>query len=45
MAAIRQAVRTGEIGDGRIFIIPLEDAIMIRTSERGDIALSEVSSP
>lgn len=45
MAAIQQAAHTGEIGDGRIFIIPLEDAIRIRTSERGDIALSEVSSP
>lgn len=39
VAAIQQAARTGEIGDGRIFIIPLEDAIRIRTSERGDIAL------
>ncbi len=37
--AIQQAARTGEIGDGRIFIIPLEDAIRIRTGERGDIAL------
>lgn len=45
MAAIRQAVRTGEIGDGRIFIIPFEDAIRIRTGEWGNIALSEVSSP
>ena len=28
-----------EIGDGRIFVIPIEDAIRIRTAERGDIAL------
>ena len=28
-----------EIGDGRIFVIPIEDAIRIRTGERGDIAL------
>ena len=28
-----------EIGDGRIFVIPVEDAIRIRTGERGDIAL------
>ena len=34
----RQA-QTGEIGDGRIFVIPIEDAIRIRTAERGDIAL------
>ena len=37
--AIQNAARTGEIGDGRIFIIPIEDAIRIRTAERGDIAL------
>ena len=37
--AIIKAAQTGEIGDGRIFIIPIEDAIRIRTGERGDIAL------
>ena len=37
--AILKAAQTGEIGDGRIFIIPIEDAIRIRTGERGDIAL------
>ena len=37
--AILKAVQTGEIGDGRIFIIPIEDAVRIRTGERGDIAL------
>lgn len=37
--AILQAAHTGEIGDGRIFVIPIEDAIRIRTGERGDIAL------
>ena len=37
--AITAAARTGEIGDGRIFIIPVEDAVRIRTGERGDIAL------
>ncbi len=39
VTAILQAAQTGEIGDGRIFIIPVEDAIRIRTGERGDIAL------
>lgn len=39
IAAIQKAAQTGEIGDGRIFIIPVEDAIRIRTGERGDIAL------
>ena len=37
--AIMQAARTGEIGDGRIFILPVEDSIRIRTGERGDISL------
>jgi nitrogen regulatory protein P-II 1 len=39
VTAIISAAQTGEIGDGRIFIIPIEDAIRIRTGERGDIAL------
>lgn len=37
--AVMKAAYTGEIGDGRIFIIPVENAIRIRTGERGDIAL------
>ncbi len=37
--AIMKAAQTGEIGDGRIFIIPIDDAVRIRTGERGDIAL------
>lgn len=37
--AIQKAAFTGEIGDGRIFIIPVEDAIRIRTGERGEISL------
>ena len=36
---IIRTARTGEIGDGRIFVIPIDDAIRIRTGERGDIAL------
>jgi nitrogen regulatory protein P-II 1 len=39
VTAILKAAQTGEIGDGRIFIIPIEDAVRIRTGERGDIAL------
>ena len=35
--AIIKAAHTGEIGDGRIFVIPIEDAVRIRTGERGDI--------
>lgn len=36
---IRQAARTDRIGDGKIFVIPVEDAIRIRTGERGGDAL------
>ncbi|MBP3774308.1 MAG: P-II family nitrogen regulator [Bacteroidaceae bacterium] len=39
IAAVQQAARTGEIGDGRIFVIPVEDSVRIRTGERGDVAL------
>lgn len=38
--AIADAARTGEIGDGKIFLIPVAEAIRIRTGESGDIALS-----
>ena len=37
--AVMKAAYTVEIGDGRIFIIPVEDSVRIRTGERGDIAL------
>lgn len=33
------AARTGKIGDGKVFILPLEDAIRIRNDERGEPAL------
>lgn len=36
---IMNAARTGNIGDGKIFIIPVEDAIRVRTGERGDVAV------
>jgi nitrogen regulatory protein PII len=37
VAAIIQAARTGEIGDGRVFVIPVEQSYRIRTGERGDL--------
>jgi nitrogen regulatory protein P-II 1 len=37
--AIVNAARTGRIGDGKIFIMPVEDAIRIRTGERGTDAI------
>ena len=38
--ALTEAARTGRIGDGKILIEPLLDAIRIRTGERGDEALA-----
>jgi len=38
--AISEAAQTGKIGDGKIFIHPVDDAIRIRTAERGDLALA-----
>jgi nitrogen regulatory protein P-II 1 len=37
--AIRSAAQTGRIGDGKIFVSSIEDAIRIRTGERGDAAV------
>jgi nitrogen regulatory protein P-II 2 len=37
--AIRASARTGQIGDGKIFVLPLERAIRVRTAETGDDAL------
>ncbi|MEO1310992.1 MAG: P-II family nitrogen regulator [Pseudomonadota bacterium] len=37
--AIRAAAHSGEIGDGKIFITPLDDVLRIRTGERGTTAL------
>ncbi len=37
--ALGGAARTGNIGDGKIFVQPVEDAIRIRTGDRGEVAL------
>ena len=36
---IVQSATTGKIGDGKVFVLPIEDAIRIRTEERGDDAI------
>ena len=36
---IRQAANTGKIGDGKIFILPVEEAIRVRTGETGKDAI------
>lgn len=37
--AISRGAYTGEIGDGKIFVIPIEDAVRIRTGEAGENAI------
>ncbi|WP_280188979.1 P-II family nitrogen regulator [Delftia sp. PS-11] len=37
--AIEAAARTGKIGDGKIFVLPIEQSVRIRTGETGDSAL------
>ena len=37
--AIVEAANTGRIGDGKIFVLPLEEAVRIRTGERGPDAV------
>lgn len=36
---IVSSAQTGQIGDGKIFIIPIEDAVRIRTEEKGEDAI------
>jgi len=37
--AITKSAKTGKIGDGKIFVLPLEEVIRIRTEERGEAAV------
>ena len=37
--AIIRGARTGKIGDGKVFVTPLEETVRIRTDERGEAAL------
>jgi len=37
--AIVKAAKTGKIGDGKVFVLPLEDTIRIRTDEHGESAV------
>jgi nitrogen regulatory protein P-II 1 len=36
---IVDSAKTGKIGDGKIFVLPVEDVVRIRTGERGDAAV------
>ena len=37
--AVQEAARTGNIGDGKIFILPVEEVVRIRTGETGEAAI------
>jgi nitrogen regulatory protein P-II 2 len=37
--AINKSAKTGKIGDGKIFVLPIEEVIRIRTDERGEAAV------
>ncbi len=37
--AIEKAAKTGKIGDGKLFVLPVDEAVRIRTGEKGDQAL------
>jgi len=39
VTAIKDAAKTGHIGDGKVFVLAVEDAVRIRTGERSDAAL------
>ena len=39
VTTIAKSAKTGKIGDGKIFIVPLDDVLRIRTDERGDAAV------
>ena len=39
LEAVTKAAKTGRIGDGKIFVIPVEDTIRIRTGETGEEAI------
>ncbi|MGB0620595.1 MAG: P-II family nitrogen regulator [Myxococcota bacterium] len=42
--ALQDACQTGKIGDGKIFVLPVDDAIRIRTGEHGDAAVDAGAS-
>ena len=43
--AVAQAARTGNIGDGKVFVVVIEEAVPIRTRERGLAALWQIRAP
>ena len=43
VAAVSEGARTGEVGDGKIFVVPLERAVRIRTGETDEAAVTPVT--
>jgi nitrogen regulatory protein P-II 1 len=43
IAALCEGARTGEVGDGKIFVVPLERAVRIRTGETDESAVTPVA--
>jgi nitrogen regulatory protein P-II 1 len=43
LEAAKKACQTGNIGDGKIFVYPIDNAVRIRTGEEGDIAIIDPS--
>jgi nitrogen regulatory protein P-II 1 len=41
--AIRSAAATGEVGDGKIFVLPVESVVRIRTGERDEDAVTPIA--
>ena len=39
VAVVKDTAKTGRIGDGKIFLTKIEDAVRIRTNEHGEVAL------
>ncbi|MGA1238123.1 MAG: P-II family nitrogen regulator [Limisphaerales bacterium] len=39
VSAIVQSAKTGKIGDGKVFVLPVDEAVRIRTEEKGDGAV------
>jgi nitrogen regulatory protein P-II 1 len=42
--AILEGARTGEVGDGKIFVMPLDQVVRIRTGEEDSLAVTPVAS-
>ena len=36
---LEKVAKTGKIGDGKVFVLPVEESLRIRTGERGDVAI------